>query len=271
MTVILAIDAAWTATEPAGVALVASDGIGWELVAVTPNYDSFLLLAEGTPVDWSQQSRFAGSVPDVPNLLQAAKRLAGSPVDLVTIDMPIATVPITSRREADNEISIVFGGRGCSTHTPSAVRPGQLGAEITEAFGREGFPVATTGTTTFRIPHLIEVYPHPALLALLGRPYRVPYKAGKSRRYWPNHNLEGRIGQLYAEYSVIHAALSNVFSGLEEFPIGLAANVSTLSTLKRYEDAIDALVCAYVGVSCVEGSATAYGDKTAAIWCPTDA
>ena len=271
MTIILALDAAWTATEPTGLALVASDGSGWRCVAVAPSYDSFLAHAAGQRVNWAQKAPFTGSAPDISKILEAAQRLAGGRVDLVTIDMPIATCPITTRRAADNEISVVFGGRGCSTHTPNAARPGRLGAEITEGFGREGFSVATKGTSASQTPDLMEVYPHPALLALLSRAYRVPYKVGKSRRYWPILCPQDRIGQLHAVFSSIHVALGNVFSGIEQVPIDLAAKVSTLSALKRYEDALDALVCAWVGVRYVQGATTAYGDETAAIWCPTDA
>lgn len=269
MTIILALDAAWTATQPTGVALVGSDGAGWRSVAVAPSYDSFLDLANGVPVLWTQ-GPFPGSVPDIPKLLDAAKRLANAPVNLVTIDMPIATTPINGRREADNEIAKKFGGRGCSTHTPSATRPGPLGATITAAFNREGFPIATDKTSASLGCHLLEVYPHPALLALLGRPYRVRYKVGKTRSYWPDLTLKERIGALLSEFSAIHAALVNVF-GPMGMPLPLAANVLTLSALKRYEDALDALVCAWVGVRYMQGTAIAHGDDTAAIWCPSDA
>jgi predicted RNase H-like nuclease len=40
------------------------------------------------------------------------------------------------------------------------------------------------------------------------------------------------------------------------------------SGLKRYEDSLDALVCACVGAKYLEGSAVPYGDNTAAIWVP---
>jgi predicted RNase H-like nuclease len=40
------------------------------------------------------------------------------------------------------------------------------------------------------------------------------------------------------------------------------------SGLKRYEDALDALVCAWVGAKYLLGEAVAYGDGTAAIWVP---
>jgi predicted RNase H-like nuclease len=236
-------------------------------VAVAPSYESFLRLAQGIPVPWTQSVNFPGGAPDIPKLLDAAHQLARSPVDLVTIDMPIATVPIAGRREADNRISAIFGGRGCSTHTPNVNRPGPLGSALSAAFSRAGFPIATTPTTGALTQHLLEVYPHPALLTLLDREYRVPYKVGKSRRYWPMLALDERIRMLLTEFSTIHDALV-----AELGPVGLqippAASVLTLSALKRYEDALDALVCAWVGIRYMQGQAVGHGDETAAIWCP---
>ena len=39
-----------------------------------------------------------------------------------------------------------------------------------------------------------------------------------------------------------------------------------LAALKRWEDAVDALVAAWVGIRYLEGTAEPYGDATAAIW-----
>src|SRR5262245_9277922 len=133
MTVILAIDAAWTATNPSGVALISSDGSRWRCAAVAPSYGAFLDLAGGNPFDWAR-GRFAGGAANVANLLAAAEVLGRAPVDLVAIDMPIATIPITGRRVADNLVSQEYGGQGCSTHSPSTSRPGELGATLSKSF-----------------------------------------------------------------------------------------------------------------------------------------
>jgi predicted RNase H-like nuclease len=42
----------------------------------------------------------------------------------------------------------------------------------------------------------------------------------------------------------------------------------TVSGLKRFEDAIDALVCAWVGAQYLKGNALPYGDIAGAIWIP---
>src|SRR6185295_11338665 len=243
MTTILGIDAAWTATEPSGVALVASRDNGWRCLAVAPSYESFLDLTRGVPVPW-EQGRLPGSVPDVKRLLQAAEERAGAAVDIVTIDMPVATEPITGRREADNAVSRRFGAKGCAVHSPSTKRPGALGAALTADFLAAGYPVATALTQSRLGPALVEVYPHPALLTLLNCKYRVKYKISRARRFWPNP--AERIGAVLDAFQRIHAALIEKLG-----PTGLILpaeeEVRSLSRLKRYEDTLDALVCAWVG------------------------
>jgi hypothetical protein len=94
MSAILALDAAWTAHEPTGVALLETTDAGWRCVAVAPSYLDFLLLADGQPLDWARPA-ISGSLPNPALLLQAAgKLLGGRAVDLVTVDMPMSTMAI---------------------------------------------------------------------------------------------------------------------------------------------------------------------------------
>ena len=50
---VLGIDAAWTAHNPSGVALVQRAAEGWQCMALAPSYDAFLALAAGQPWDKS--------------------------------------------------------------------------------------------------------------------------------------------------------------------------------------------------------------------------
>jgi predicted RNase H-like nuclease len=223
-------------------------------------------LAAGQSVDW-MNGRFTGSVPDVSGLLRAAHAIAGAPVDIVAVDMPVATTGINGRRVADNRVSAAYGGRGCSTHSPGPNRPGGLGAAFSRDFAASGYPVAHAETPPGTHKSLVEIYPHPAILTLLGRAFRVPYKVAKSRRYWPGLSVSERIVKLVGELTTINEALSNIF-GATAICIPEPDSVRSLAFLKRYEDALDALVSAWVGVCYAEGRVQAYGDHQAAIWCP---
>lgn len=265
MTAILGIDAAWTERGSSGVALIKLDRERWHCVGLAPSYDAFIALACGRPVDWSQ--RATGSSPDLPKLLQAAATLANEEIALVTIDMPVATTAVTRRREADQEVSRKFGARGCSTHSPCAVRPGPFGAALSRQFAELGYPIATTATPVRTVPSLVEVYPHPALLTLIDRDRRVPYKVAKAAKYWKGKTVLERIGLLLAEFACIERGIR---CRIDNVMLTLPAtqDVASLSMLKSYEDALDALVCCWVGSAFLAGDAKALGDETAAIWCP---
>jgi len=269
ISVILAIDAAWTVKQPSGVALVKSSGTGWCCCkGVAPSYKAFIDLAAGITVDWTT-GRFHGDAPNAVLLLEAASSLAGAPVDIVTIDMPVSTVAIEGRRTAERSISKEFGGRGCSAHTPSSKCPGFLGSDLSKQFSNLGYSIATASDQPGTSKRLIEVYPHPALLTLLNRDYRIPYKTGNTTRYWPDSSREERISNLLTEFKAVLKALA-VNIDHTAFALPNPDIVKTITSLKRYEDAIDALVCAWVGICYAKGRATAYGDSTAAIWCPKD-
>ena len=90
---VLGIDAAWTAHNPSGVALLQRAAEGWQCLALAPSYEAFLALAAGQP--WDQNRKAQGSEPDPAALLEACKQLAGQPVDCVSVDMPLATTSLS--------------------------------------------------------------------------------------------------------------------------------------------------------------------------------
>jgi len=258
--VVLGIDAAWTATRPSGVALAVRQAGRWTLRAVAPSYAHFLALAHGEALDGVP----TGAVPDVAALLDAAQRLAGGPVGLVAIDMPLALTPIVARRPSDNAIARAFGAWHCATHSPSADRPGALSDTLRAGFAAAGYPLRTGDASA---GGLIEVYPHPALVRLAGGTRRLPYKAGNSAKYWPGESLAVRRGLLHAEWRRIAALLATRFDGLADHLPPLADRPTGVAA-KAHEDMLDAIVCAWVGVTALEGAADAFGDDDSAIWVP---
>lgn len=213
---VLGIDAAWTTHNPSGVALAQRAAEGWQCLALAPSYDSFLAIAAGEPLDTSRKAQ--GSEPDSAALLEACQKLAGQAVDCVSVDMPLATTPITSRRAADTAIASRFGPKGCAVHSPSAERPGAIADQLRERFAELGVGLHTT-TPARQGPALIECYPHVALLALLNRDYRVPYKVSRSAQYWKAKKLtrRERIERLLKEFQDIKASLDDHISGIPAF------------------------------------------------------
>ena len=147
--------------------------------------------------------------------------------------------------------------------------PGRIGWSITRQVEAEGYAVATRGRPR---PHraAIEVFPHAALLGLLARNYRVPYKVSRSNRYWRGQSVRERIALLLEQFGAIHRGLTRALGPLG-FALPAAPQADALASLKRYEDALDALVCAWVGSEYLAGRISAYGDGSAAIWVPASA
>jgi predicted RNase H-like nuclease len=267
MTTILGIDAAWTARQPSGVSLVQGNLGHWRVLCVAPSYSAFIGAGRGIAIDWAVRP-VGGHMPPFADFLGAARNLGANYIDIVALDIPLARTAITSRRQSDSAISKAFGGKGCSAHSPNASRPGPISSAIYSNLMNAGFALQTADTNPPSANNVIEVFPHPALLALLNRAYRVPYKVSKSTKYWRGTSLKQRTGLLLAEFGSIYSALQREFGNLT-FDLPNVDDLRQLSGLKRYEDALDALVCAWIGQQHSVGRTEAYGDENSAIWVPT--
>ena len=252
--IVLGIDAAWTASQPSGVALVRCDGTRWRCLALAPSYAAFV----AQTVDW--RARPVGGIADCDALLAACTRIAGAAPDAIAIDMPLALHPITQRRAADNAIASAYARYGLGAHSPSAERPGAVADRLHAGFAAHGYTLAVAGTRPRRA--LLEVFPHAALVALLGADYRIPYKLARAAQYWPTYTAVERRRAILARWRAIRRALAVRVDGI-------ALRVpqhGALAALKRYEDALDAIVCAWVGTEYLAGRTQPYGDANAAVW-----
>ena len=158
--------------------------------------------------------------------------------------------------------------KGCAVHSPSAQRPGAIADQLRADFAALGVSLHTNGSEQ-SAPALIECYPHVALLALLERDYRVPYKVSRSGQYWKDEQLtrSERIQRLLKQFHEIKDSLDEHIKGIPVF-IPASSEVTTLASLKPVEDMLDGLICAWIGIEHLEGSTVGLGDDTAAIWVP---
>jgi predicted RNase H-like nuclease len=65
-----------------------------------------------------------------------------------------------------------------------------------------------------------------------------------------------------AQWTVLRRALADVIRG---GAFRVPSN-GPLAHLKRYEDALDALICSWIGIEYLDGKLRAHGDATAAVW-----
>lgn len=264
MALILGIDAAWTEKGSSGVALLKVEKSKGRILAAEPSYAAFI-----DRVNRGVATRHHGrsTAPEISELLEMCAVLGRQPVDVVAIDMPMSLKKITSRRTADDAISREFGGAWAGTHSPTHDRPGAYGERIAHAFRNAGYVLATSNSSSRTAPALIEVFPLAALVRFMGLEKRPPYKVGKRRRYWPNRSPADWITLLLTEWHRIRAALAGEITDLV-FEVPELDAVQSASSLKPYEDVLDAIVCAWVGWRFYIGTAEPFGDGDAAIWVP---
>lgn len=266
MPLVLGIDAAWTKTGSSGVALLKSANGKRSALRVASSYAGFL----APDIDGK---RMPGKCPDIKALLQTAKDLAGAEVDIVAIDMPMARTKFTGRRVADKAVSEKFGGAWASTHTPNAARPGSHGHCITEAFASAGYPLATDCSQLAAGHAVVEVYPLAALVRLMDVKVRPAYKVAKMARYFrkaiPPLSQNERIDRLLKTWTDILTVLRREISALR-FELPDRSKLKFATELKPYEDKLDALISALVGVCILEGKAEPFGNDDCAIWVPIE-
>lgn len=258
---VLGIDAAWTIAQPSGVALVLAGHNDWCLRAVAPSYRHFCALADETI---GLDDRPTGSRPDAAAIISAAEALGGRTIDIIAVDMPLAHSPITSRRVSDNAVSVIYGSRHCSTHSPNVARPGQISDNLQSQFMQAGYSLQTM---RIEPKSLIEVYPHPALVELAKAERRLPYKLHNIARYWKGETRVTRLARLLSEWQKIVELLDGHISNVAAL-LPVPAATAGRHTLKAFEDCLDAVVCAWVGTCALEGRAIPFGNKDSAIWIP---
>ena len=272
ITAILGIDAAWSEAKPSGVALIRQrEEGGWAYIAAAPSCQSFIQLARGQDVNWLA-SPVGGQIQPEELLIAIADRWPDTEVTVIAVDMPVANQPVRGRRPCDDAISSAFGAAWAGTHSPRENLPGAVSDDLIGELERLDYWLATCVPDQVdyevRDRATIEVYPHPAIVRLLNLEVRLKYKFDKSNRFWPGRSLAQRRERISANLRRLRTGLTTQIIGIREDCIPTDAYLQSRRALKRFEDTLDALVCAWVGACYFEGHAECYGDAAAAIWVP---
>ncbi len=288
---LLGIDAAWTARNPTGLALLRPEGERPRLLRIARSYDEALAIGEGESPDWLAPVKVG---PDAfPEVLKS-----WGPVALAAVDMPLAHSPITGRRAAETAVSKAYGGRKAAVHSPSAERPGAVGVQLHKALEQAGLSLLTTSDSALAVgatanatagngsqtlaaaPSAVpegrwffETYPHAAIIELLKLSRRLPYKVGKRSSFWPYAPAQTRWRWAAVQLDVLRAGLDQVIEGVAT-AVPSAQELLTATEkrrgpiLKGVEDALDAVVCAWVAQELQAGRTRAFGDADGAILLP---
>lgn len=260
-TAVLGIDAAWTLSEPSGVALWQFESQRWKCMRVAPSYVAFC-----GEIDWD--ARVLGGPINVPAMLEKCRRLlAGKTPDVVAASIPLGLTPVRDRRLCDTLINKLFSRCKCTIHAPTPQQPGAVALRLHQGFKSAGYHLATTPGSP-SVSALIEIFPHVALLGIMGRPERIPYKALNTKTYWPQLAAATRKRLLVEEWQAILDRLGRYAAAID-IPLPQNPEKWKFLRLKRFEDAIDAQVCAWMAAQYLNGSARRISaDAQAAIWIP---
>lgn len=218
----IGLDLAWSPRNPTGAAVIRGDASGG-LVA---------------------GSRLLG---DDAALVAYVEEHAGAGPAIVAVDAPLWVPNESGRRPAEAAIGRAFGRYQAGAHPANRRRlvfGGVVrGEALVAALLERGFVHAPEVVAGAAVRQVVEVFPHPAMIALFGIERTLKYKARPGRE----HELRLREWRRYQEHLGALADADPLLRGQEAL---LAQDVAALRgrKLKDYEDRVDALFCAYIAL-----------------------
>ncbi len=159
---------------------------------------------------------------------------------VAAIDAPLVVPNVTGQRPAERELGAVFRRYNAGAHAANRsiawLNPPR-GGVLADRFGWSLDP-AGEGSVA------IEVYPHPAMVALFGLGSVLPYKAKSGRDVALRRSaFEELVGHLEAVCDpVLRLSSSQRWAALR---LGVATAQRHVD-LERIEDELDAILCAYL-------------------------
>jgi predicted RNase H-like nuclease len=233
----IGVDLAWSPRNPTGAAVLRGDAGGAELI------DHALLGDNRSIVDYI--ARHAGDRPAI-----------------VAVDAPLCVPNEAGRRPGEAEIGRAFGRYQAGAHPANRRRlafDGVVrGEALVAALAERGFthapevaaggiptpgPEPAEGDGEAPARQVIEVFPHPAMVALFGLERTLKYKAR------PGRGADVRLAE-WRRYQGYLDALAQADPPLRGQAALTAQDVAALRgrRLKDYEDQVDALMCAYIAL-----------------------
>lgn len=160
---------------------------------------------------------------------------------VAAFDAPLVVRNPTGRRECEAAVQRAFGRYGAGPYPSNLGNPsfagGPRAAHLCAALGLD-LSVTAAGPR-----RAVEVYPHPAMVVLLGLDRVIPYKSKSGRSF---DSLRDAFGALMSgmESRLVELALTESPRWRELRKS--AATAERKADLKRIEDEIDAIFCAHL-------------------------
>lgn len=177
------------------------------------------------------------SLDDIIEMIKSEDNVLG-----LSIDAPLIIKNTTGQRECERELSQEYGSRYASCH-----------ASNTTLYPKAASTLLSSYLSKDKFKHLgspenecwqIECYPHPALIEIFNLPERLPYKKGTV--------TEKKRGQANLANHLKSLERSNILKLSFDDTCNIYLDEDHIQSLvgarlKRNEDALDSIVCAYIG------------------------
>lgn len=212
----------------------------------------------GLDLAWRGDANNTGAVSLVGNRSHARLSSVSPPIDqleaaltfvdvhakdetVVAIDAPLIIENATGQRRCETLVGGRYGSRHASCHTSNTrLYPDAGSVRLAAALAYRGFEHAVVAASPAKRV-MLEVYPHAALVALFDLPTILKYKRGRvAAKRQGLRELATHIRRLSSAQPSLEPTRA-----LDEL---LSEDVEPLKgrALKRHEDTLDALVCAYI-------------------------
>jgi len=164
---------------------------------------------------------------------------------LVAVDAPIIVRNATGQRPCEQLVSRYFGAYAAGAHPSNTSRHYLAdGTRAERMTTRHALDVDPASRHTRRA---IEVYPHPAIVMLFGLTRTLPYKNKRGRDLEMLRAAQLRLLSLLEGLSTAEPAMHLVHPSWHAARKSVEG-AATKAMLRRTEDQVDAVVCAYVAL-----------------------
>ncbi|MCR4391812.1 MAG: DUF429 domain-containing protein [Candidatus Acetothermia bacterium] len=178
-------------------------------------------------------------------LLAFIGRVAEDGPALVAVDAPLVVPNETGARPCDLAVSRAYRRQQAGAHPANRRRlgPRVRGEELVARLGGLGFVHSPVVRPQAPVRQVVEVYPHPATVELFSLPRTLKYKARRDRPYPLRWRELERYRTLLRSLAGREPPMEAGLFLAELDPVGRRGR-----SLKRCEDLLDALFCAYLAL-----------------------
>lgn len=214
----IGLDLAWSVRNPTGAAVISGDAQQGTLAA------SALLGGDDEVIAWVAEQ-------------------AGPGPAIVAIDAPLVVPNQTGRRLAEAEIGQAFARFQAGAHPANRARLAVDGVVRGEALVTRleqlGFVHAPEVRALAPVRQVLEVFPHPAMVALFDLQRTIKYKAR------PGRTLDTRLAEFRRLQTLMRGLTAPALVGADEL-LSHPLDFPVRARLKDYEDRLDGVFCAYI-------------------------